>query len=314
MEAIADDAFYTSGGPFATVQTDYAGVLPSNLTETKVTVHITKPVLITPGSAPFVIIFNGFKCPSRFYRLYAERLASWGYVVLQYDYSFIKTLDEKIEVGFVPFFMEWITEEGRAECVDVQRTAVAGHSRGGKLAGLALAEYVEHGVKTAFLLDPDDMTTFQTESEANPSAVKALKKCSAPFAVVGAGVGGMCNPPEANYTHFWEVAKNSSWLVTIPQAGHMQLTGPNWAEAWVLDLVCGSGKISHEAAMTDSVVPMLAWLDRFFREVERRPQASLFEDWRKSEVSAGRITFEQMEEPTPALQANVANFNLGQNS
>lgn len=62
-------------------------------------------------------------------------------------------------------------------------------------------------------------------------------------------MSGPCNPPGSNYSVFWGVVGRGSWLELVPQAGHMQFTNiSNGFIAKALDLVCHTGKTSHEVS------------------------------------------------------------------
>lgn len=67
--------------------------------------------------------------------------------------------------------------------LDLSQLATAGHSRGGKLAGLHLA--LTQGVATAYLIDPVDSTTYSPPSPDNPSAVAALNGLNKTAAITG---------------------------------------------------------------------------------------------------------------------------------
>jgi hypothetical protein len=62
---------------------------------------------------------------------------------------------------------------------------VTGHSRGAKLAALHFAGSQAGAVRAAFLIDPVDNTSFTPESEAYPSACRALARCGRPLGAAG---------------------------------------------------------------------------------------------------------------------------------
>lgn len=49
---------------------------------------------------PVVLLMNGFQMRASFYRAYAARLASWGYVCVQYDDPLLRIIDDATEVCF----------------------------------------------------------------------------------------------------------------------------------------------------------------------------------------------------------------------
>jgi pimeloyl-ACP methyl ester carboxylesterase len=103
-----------------------------------------------------------------------------------------------------PTFVQWLEQQSPDNIrsrLDLSHMALAGHSRGGKLAAL-VASYVASkqpgfegvSVKEAYLLDPVDLL--------QPSAVAALAGLRPRLAlgVTGVGVTTAFNPTAVNYT------------------------------------------------------------------------------------------------------------------
>eukprot|EP00891_Asterochloris_glomerata_P007809 jgi/Astpho2/7809/fgenesh1_pg.00117_%23_25_t len=153
----------------------------------------------TDGPFPVVFLFNGFMLRASFYKAYAQRLASWGYAVVQYDAGIFPILTTAAELTFLPQITTWAQQQEQLGLrLDLGRTAVVGHSRGGQLAALHLGEGIS-GLRTAFLIDPVDNTKAAPESPDYPSAAKALQRASKPVAVAGASIFGSCNPNGSNW-------------------------------------------------------------------------------------------------------------------
>jgi len=115
----------------------------------KLSLLVTYPGLSSGLAAPVVLFFSGFQMPRSWYDSYAEQLASsGGYAVVQYETSssIVKPLiPDMIEVQFIPRILSFLAGEATNSTsplynrVDVSRVGLMGHSRGGKLAALALA-------------------------------------------------------------------------------------------------------------------------------------------------------------------------------
>ena len=78
-----------------------------------------------------------------FYAAYADAMASHGYAVAQYDLPLLKYLQDSTEVALLPGILAWLrqlTAPGGvlSNQLDLSCMGLAGHSRGGKLATLAL--------------------------------------------------------------------------------------------------------------------------------------------------------------------------------
>ncbi|KAF5842341.1 hypothetical protein DUNSADRAFT_7655 [Dunaliella salina] len=101
---------------------------------------------------PVVLFLTGFQMPRSWYNSYAEQLASNGrYLVVQYETSssIVKPLiPDQIEVQFFPQLLSFVAGEASDSAsplynrADVSRVGLMGHSRGAKLAALALASGV----------------------------------------------------------------------------------------------------------------------------------------------------------------------------
>ncbi|KAK9817015.1 hypothetical protein WJX72_008340 [[Myrmecia] bisecta] len=214
------------------------------------------------GSFPIVFLFNGFKMRASFYKQYAEHLSSWGCSVLQYDHKFWHTPADASEVQFLDQLIDWVAQQNDTPntplsgLVDISKIAVAGHSRGGKLAALHLAGNPR--VKTAFLIDPVDSTTYVPPSPQNPSAVQALAGLGKRAGMVAAGITCSCNPAGSNYQKFFGVLGSGSWLAVILQASHQEfLNAPllNWVFNHVICPPAGSS--SHQVTMALTSAPLL---------------------------------------------------------
>ena len=128
---------------------------------------LTLPGRHAEGPWPLVLLYSGFKArlgrdrtargrcsgaearplpqmKASFYAAYADALAGHGYAVAQYDLPLLKYLQDSTEVALVPGILRWLGESPApggpfSARLDMSRVGVAGHSRGGKLATLALA-------------------------------------------------------------------------------------------------------------------------------------------------------------------------------
>ena len=61
---------------------------------------ITYPTDVKENVAcPIVFFYTGFEMAVSWYLLYAEKLATWGYVVVQYDVPVLPIIKDETEVG-----------------------------------------------------------------------------------------------------------------------------------------------------------------------------------------------------------------------
>eukprot|EP00882_Tetradesmus_deserticola_P022757 GHRQ01024706.1.p1 GENE.GHRQ01024706.1~~GHRQ01024706.1.p1 ORF type:complete len:349 (+),score=82.36 GHRQ01024706.1:130-1176(+) len=117
---------------------------------------------------PTVVFFSGFQLRSAYYTPYARWLASWGYVCVQYDLALFHIVPDEVELGYLPYLLDYLQHQpsikGR---LNLNRIGAAGHSRGGKLAALHLAD--DARVVAAFLVDPVDSGGNKSSSAARGS-------------------------------------------------------------------------------------------------------------------------------------------------
>lgn len=227
------------------------------------------------GPYPIVYMFNGFSARAGFYAYLANRLASYGYAIVQHNVQGLITSDvqELTYQGYVQAFIRGKSKPGAsplAGTADFSRQALVGHSRGGKLAALALAESPDD-YSAVVMLDPVDSTMYNPESEASPSAAKALAALKPPLkaAVVGAGVLSACNPEEANYRRFFAELAPGSWLEELDGATHSDFVKvipdlPGLASV-ELPPVCGNGNMTASAVQEYTAATTTAWLEASFR-------------------------------------------------
>ncbi|GBF97689.1 hypothetical protein Rsub_09747 [Raphidocelis subcapitata] len=226
---------------------------------------------------PVVLLMNGFQARAAQYAPFARRLASWGYLVVQYTAPALTIIHDDVELSFAPRVLDWLADAaGRESNValhgrpDLTRVFVAGHSRGAKLAALHYAASLKPGaspstlgqcypLRGAFLMDPVDNTAQTPESDAYPSAIKALASAGARVGITGAGVVGATNPEGSNWRQFWASSAPGSWLGVLPRAGHTKwLQGPP-LECWFLDAAFGGGSAARRTVLEATAACMVAW-------------------------------------------------------
>ena len=80
---------YTENGPYTSSQTDWQHTVPPNNTNGRsytLDLKIVYPADVSENTeCPAVFFYHGFEMSTASYEPYAERLASWGYVVVMYN-------------------------------------------------------------------------------------------------------------------------------------------------------------------------------------------------------------------------------------
>lgn len=192
---------------------------------------------------------------------------------------------DALEVRFLAPLLEWAAEAAatRGAALDAAaRLAVAGHSRGGKLAALQFCgtpgALTDPPIRAAGLIDPVDNTLFSPASALYPPGAPCLAAAGRPVALVGAGVVGACNPPGANYPTWAAAAPPSSVRAQILKAGHATFVDSKPAVEVAADSVCGPGADSHTVAATTAAAQLVAWFDARLGTADPRA-AALEAEW-----------------------------------
>lgn len=217
---------------------------------------------------PLAIITGGFLVPAENYTSYAKRLASWGYVVLQYDKTETvgDTLDDVLSVQMIRELIDWAeTDPTLRQCADTERVYLCGHSRGGKLSTLAAID--DNRIAALCLMDPVDNTVYAPIGPRYPSAIRGLgnlekerysarMKRPLPMAVIGSGLGADCAPRDANYSRFFDSSSSPAWEVVLKDAGHFQFVD---STSLLFRSICREGATPDDAVRAVTQAVMVAW-------------------------------------------------------
>ncbi len=219
---------------------------------------------------PLVVITPGFLIGSDQYNSYAERMASWGYAVVSYDFA-QQVLDPTTDIESLELLEElidWCTTSGNLlrKVSDPENVMLIGHSRGGKISTLAALK--DKRVKSLFLLDPVDVTVYTPDDRINyPSATVALSASPTgqrlPICIVGAGRGDDCAPAESNYDLFYRAARGPTWKTVVEEAGHLQFLDQRGATA--MGAFCQTGTSSDDDIKDVARLMMVAWAETSVR-------------------------------------------------
>lgn len=199
------------------------------------------------------------------YAAVRDHLASWGYIIVQYDTPRWRIPSISDELEEFPVILSWLERENQREGsplhgrVNTSCIATAGHSRGGKLACLLYTKY--ESIQSAWLIDPVDGLDRAAPSEDNPSALHALEASSRKrIGISGAGILSSCNAgKEGNFVSFYNSSGHGSWVATLPQASHSSFADGGSIINLLQDIVCGKSRIKRKLVEKINTAMMLTW-------------------------------------------------------
>jgi dienelactone hydrolase len=196
---------------------------------------VTAFVPNVPNPAPLVLFKHGFQLATSNYAVTAERIASHGFVVVGIDSGggFTGGPSNAEERDAAIAAIDWATGDAPfAAQVDGDRIAVAGHSRGGKVAVMIAAS--DARIDATLLLDPvNGCGPGQSFNASCPDVTGAAfaGALAMPVGIMGEtnnATGGFmpCAPADQNYQTIYAAIDSSPWAVawTFAGADHMDFT------------------------------------------------------------------------------------------
>ena len=245
---------------------------------------------------------SGFQTRASAYTRIASHLASYGYATLQYDPTRLLTLTPDVwELGWLADALAWARGAAPPATLHPTTLAVAGHSRGGKLAALHYAGVVAppppEGAPppppplparpaACFLFDAVDSTSFAPPSPAYPSAADALPG-SGPVGFASAAVIGPCNPAASGYRRLWKSVDGGSTQLLL-DSGHAQFFDSGRLWNLLADGLCGRGRAGREATLRAASAAAVAWFDSRLRPNSSSSSTDAFVAWAEVAAAAPR--------------------------
>ena len=210
-------------------------VFNSDVVEWQVTPLSTGPIDINTyvpegeGPFPLLVFAPGFQLAAQNFNWVGQMMASHGYVVLipTFGDSIFAAIDHADLAMALRSMVDMAVaiDSPLGVAVDSDTIALAGHSRGGKVA--ILASIQDSRIGAVFAMDPVDTAggPGAQPSPANPSVTPELMvSLSAPIGIVGAGLGATgfvpCAPPAENYAAYYAETSSPSYQWVLPEAGH----------------------------------------------------------------------------------------------
>ncbi len=255
------------------------------------------------GPFPVVVFLHGYQLDPDDYRSYAERLASWGYLVVAPQMPGGLT-NHRTLAEHLASILDWIQSEGGVAGgplggqADRDAIGLAGHSLGGKISLLTASQ--DPRPKAVFGIDPVDAAG--TPIVINPAdwpsvTPERMGDITVPLGLLGETIDGSCSgllcqacaPAEDNFQAYFEHAQSPAVEIEILGANHMSfLDDPDCGLACRL---CNDRQ--DDPALTRALTRK--YLVAFF-QLHLRGEES-FRDYlvgppMAADVSAGLVTFD----------------------
>jgi hypothetical protein len=182
----------------------------------------------SPGPHPVVSLTPGLQQPSTAYAPYAERLASYGIVVLLRDDPGLLVQSQVIAADLEYVIATWLPAQNADAssplhaAVDLTKVGLTGHSRGGQASLLAAEGTLLGHVVAWFGIDPDDPGTIDGFTESTELAATNLVTIGIPTTFLGGQVVTFCTPADINYQTLYAVAPSPSVVITAVDASHTE--------------------------------------------------------------------------------------------
>ncbi|GJQ27431.1 MAG: hypothetical protein HBSAPP02_24630 [Phycisphaerae bacterium] len=198
-----------------------------------------------PGHYAVLLFQHGFMVESSAYEGMLRQIASHGFVVVapqMYQPGLMAlfgtpTAFEEAEVA--SGLVDWMTEHLSAVTgvtARVDRLAIGGHSRGGKVAWLTA---LKDATRFRAIIGVDPVDGRGGPAGNQPRVAAEPFPFNLPALVIGAGLNGACAPTGDNYVQFYESSQSPAWRIVAKNYAHGDMLDEPAAAASAA--FCGTG-------------------------------------------------------------------------
>lgn len=206
-----------------------------------------KPLLIAVPKAaetfPVIMLQHGFCMYTDFYSQLMQHVASHGYIIVAPQmYSIWAQHEAPTEIADMAKVVAWLPAGLARTCSKVSRAqpdlsklAIAGHSRGGKVAfGLALGIGTKSPLPFSGVAALDPVDGMTSTSQTEPPVLKFSEgsfESLPPALILGTGLGSLqknrffpaCAPEGVSHAAFFRDCRAPAYHFVAPHFGHMDL-------------------------------------------------------------------------------------------
>ncbi|CAM6101368.1 unnamed protein product [Calypogeia fissa] len=222
-----------------------------NFAEVKLANEPPRPLLVaTPekeGKYPVIMLQHGFTLKNSFYSQLMNHVASHGFIVVAPQmYSFLSSSDATEEICTAASIIDWfpaglsqaLSKRVKSVSPDLDKLALAGHSRGGKVVfGLATG-VCETAMNVSAIVGLDPVDGMSVNQQTKPAILQFCEhsmKHGIPTLIVGAGLGTIrrnvffppCAPEGVSHDAFFYESDGPAFHFVAPEHGHMDYMDDN---------------------------------------------------------------------------------------
>jgi chlorophyllase len=218
--------------------------------EIKLTNQPPRPLLIaTPeaaGEYPVVVLQHGFTLKNTFYSQLLKHVASYGFIAVAPQMYLFSGSDTTDEICAAASIIDWfpgglpeaLSKRVKSVLPDLDKVALVGHSRGGKVVfGLATG-VCKTAVKFSAIAGLDPVDGMGVDQQTKPPILQFSEhslKLEIPTLIVGAGLGPLkrniffppCAPEGVSHEAFFFESDRPSFHFVALEYGHMDYMDDN---------------------------------------------------------------------------------------
>ncbi|KAF9605058.1 hypothetical protein IFM89_013728 [Coptis chinensis] len=202
-----------------------------------------KPLLIaTPsekGEFPVLVFLHGYLLFNYFYSQLIQRIASHGFIVIAPQLYKVAGPDSNDEIKSVALITDWLSN-GLQNVLpskvqpNLSKLAIAGHSRGGKVAFALALGHTNTSLKYSVVMGIDPVDGMGKGNQTPPAVLTYIPQSfdlNMAALVIGSGLGETrknplfppCAPKGVNHEDFFNECRSPACYFVVKDYGHMDM-------------------------------------------------------------------------------------------
>ncbi|PKU83808.1 chlorophyllase-2, chloroplastic-like [Dendrobium catenatum] len=202
-----------------------------------------KPLLVSApceeGEFPVLVFLHGFLLYNSFYTQLLQHISSHGFIVVAPQLYTIAGPDSSEEISDAAKTTDWLIN-GLVHILpnqvqpNLNKLAIAGHSRGGKVAFALALGYAKTSLTFSALMAFDPVDGMDKGKQTNPPILTYIPhsfELKMAALVIGSGLGGLkknlffppCSPQGVSHQDFFDECKSPACHLVAKDYGHLDI-------------------------------------------------------------------------------------------